>query len=378
MSNPVVGIDLRNVANSQRGYCRMMNLFYEVDELDSDFQFEWITEPTRLTETIESRKRSHLVSPRNRLRLLHRSVLGHLRPLIWEDTKILHFPTADCWYAPTCKTVVTLHDLAPLHYPEWFFGGVKEEKNYRTHLDRIFEVADRVVTVSEYSRNDLTQHYPAYESKIRMIYQGVGPEFFREPWNRDQRTLFRSNIGAPEGYLLYCGGIDARKNLEFLIEVFRELSEDPSFRKKLVIVGNVDSRKGGMPDLRDLAKQKGLGETILLPGWISDDLLRRYYNAAHLFLFPSKMEGFGYAPLEAMASACPTICSNATSIPETVGDASVLVAPDDVSAWVNAIRHALGDLEVRGEVITRGIEWVKRYDWKKTAESFLKVYHEVL
>ncbi|MCA9435250.1 MAG: glycosyltransferase family 4 protein [Candidatus Omnitrophica bacterium] len=378
MHRPVVGIDLRNVAGSSRGYRRMMNLFYELDRLGSDFEFEWITEPTPLTKAAGLSERTRIVSPRSRMRLMHRPILGHLRPLIWDRTEILHFPTADCWHVPTCKTVVTLHDLAPLHYPEWFFGNKEDEKRYRDHLDRIFKVADRVVTVSEHSRQDLVDQFPTRESKLKVIYQGVGPEFHREEWSDTRKDLFRNNIGAPHGFLLYCGGIDARKNIEFLIEVFRTLTMDPAFRRNLTIVGDVDSSKRGMVDLRSLVKREGLECRVLFPGWISDELLRRYYNAADLFLFPSRMEGFGYAPLEAMACGCPTICSNATSIPETVGQASVLLPPDDPEGWARSIRDLLDDHEKREGLRMKGLDWVKRYDWKETARGFLGVYRETI
>jgi len=372
-----VGLDLREVADSGRGCRRMMHLVYELDRLGTDCTFELCSERTPPIDRHVWSDRCRVVHPRYRLRLMHRPILGHLRTAIWGPAQVMHFLTADCWYAPTSRTAVTLHDLAPLQFPEFFFGNQEMENRYIGHLQRIFEIAECVITVSECSKQRILEAFPQSEPKLRIVYPGVSPEFFPEVWGVNDRRWFREKIGVPEGYLLYCGGIDGCKNLQFLLESFKIFRDRTGSPRRLVIVGDVGTPRRGMVPLPVTVHKLGLEDFVTFTGRISDEFLRRHYCSASLFVFPSKIEGFGYAPLEAMACGCPVLCSNAPALPETVGEAAHLLPPDDPEAWAEAMDRLLDDIELRRSLVRKGRERADRFKWSETAEGVLRVYREV-
>jgi len=375
MRSPLcVGLDLREVSESRGRYRRTMRLAYELDRLDSGSRYELFAESTPLVTRHEWSERSRIVSPSRVLRAMRRPILGHLRTALWGEAQVMHFLTGDCWEAPTCKTVVTIHDLAPLHFPELFFEGGNRERRYLEHLNRIFRVADRVTTVSDFTQSEILERFPASRGKLQRIYPGVDPEFFPEDWGVQDRRWFREKIGAPDGFILSCVESEGCKRLGFLLEAYRIFRERSGSKRRLLVVGENGSPKRGMEPVRDTVARLGLEDSVLFSGWISDPFLRRHYCSASLFVYPSKGEGFGYAPLEAMACGCPVLCSKASALPEIVGDAAHLLAPDDPSAWAEAMEALLNDNDRRREWVERGKVRSAPFRWERTAEEFLEVY----
>lgn len=373
-----IGLDLRHVASSDRGYRRMMNLVESLDRLGTDFEFELISEPCHEIERRTWSHRTRSVPPQHRFRALRRRFLGRARSLLFSQPDLMHFFTGDVWTVPSCPTLVTLHDLAPLQMPEIFFSGPEQEEAYRRHIETVFEVSERVVTVSDFSRDDLIRRFPSGASKLRVIHQGVDPVFLPEPWADGARERFAANLGAPRGYVFYCGGIDGRKNLDLLLDAYRRLIDKHQTRHRLIIAGPADRSVTGGRSLRDMVFDRRLGSDVILLGWVSDALLSRVYSGADLFLFPSRMEGFGYAPLEAMACGCPVICSNAAALPETVGEAARLLPPENPELWSHTIQELLEDRSEQASLRESGFIQVKRYDWDKSALEFLSLYREIL
>jgi len=373
----VVGLDLREVAASPRGYRRMMNWVYELDGLESGLAIRLISKEAESISRHTWTDRTSRFPPQTLLRMMHRPLLGNLRRLIWGDIKVMHFLTGDVWYAPSCRTIVTLHDLAPMRFPQFFFNNKQEEDRYRSHINKVFDIADQVVTVSEWSAGELSEFFPIGSEKIRVIHQGVDPAFRPTEWSGEARALFSRNVAAGEDCLLYCGGIDARKNLSFLLDAFRIYCDNTREPRKLVIVGDPHTRKLGMDPPEKLVEDRSLSDSVVFTGQISDELLRRLYCAAGLFIYPSKMEGFGYSPLEAMACGCPVLCSNSAALPETVGEAAHLLPPEDPEVWADEIGLLIEDEKRREELVKEGFEQIKKYSWKTCAEEFLELYQSV-
>ncbi len=372
-----IGLDLRESARSSRGYRRMLKLAFELDRLESDEAFALIVDSEGDLGEIAWSPRARTISSRRALRMLRRPGVGAARRFFLGDIRVMHFLTGDVWSSPSCPTVVTLHDLAPLDMPAIFFDGAREEAVYRRHLETVFAVADRIVTVSDTSKARLESLDLSPKAPIRRIYQGIDPAFHPEDWTVEARRCFRRNIGCDWGFLFYCGGIDGRKNLPFLLDAHRALRERSSTPRKLVIAGDPNLRPRGSKPLTELVAERGLEGDVILLGWISDDFLRRVYSSAALFLFPSKMEGFGYSPLEAMACGCPVVCSDAAALPETVGDAARLLPPENPEAWAEAALRLIEDQAERSLLIERGLERARRFNWKRSAEEFLEVYREL-
>jgi len=379
-----VGLDLRYVVNSPRGYRRMMNWVRELVSLDTDLALRLFCEGLSIPACQDCFKDrpsggqpARIISASRYLRCMHRPLLGHLRKLIPMKLDVMHFLTGDIWSVPSAKTVVTLHDLASFHYPQFFFKNSSEEKQFHDHINRVVTQADCVVTVSDWSRTDLLEFFPHLESRLVRVYQGVDPAFYAEEWTVEQRRQFQWNLGAERGYLLYCGGLDARKNIAFLLQayaIYRKMVTNP---RKLVIVGDPDQPHPGTPPLLEMICQNGLESSIILTGQISDSFLRRVYSAAALFVFPSLMEGFGYAPLEAMACGCPVLCSAAAALPETVGFGASVLYNDHPEYWATGMVELLEDPDKRMNLVENGFDRSMEFSWTECARSMARMYTRV-
>jgi alpha-1,3-rhamnosyl/mannosyltransferase len=372
-----IGLDLREASVASSTHHRLLNLAAALDALESEASFELITNETYGIIRRKWSGRTKIVPP-SRLRWLHNTFLGRLRPLIWGDSKVMHFLTGDVWHLPTCATVVTFHDLAPLHYPEFFFETHAAETAYERHMAKVFEVADRVIAVSDFVMGDLLERYPEAKGKIRRVYHAIDPLFQPEEWGVEDRARFRSNLGLNRGFLLYNGGMDGRKNLPFLLDVYRAyLKKEPASPRRLAIAGDPHQVCPGTKPLPDLISERNLQGQVILLGWCSDELMKRVYSSTSLFLFPSKMEGFGYEPLEAMACGCPVLCSDQAALAETAGDAARLLPTEDPDRWADSILELHENIALRTELIKAGFEQVKKYSWEQTARELLDVYREL-
>lgn len=244
------------------------------------------------------------------------------------------------------KTVVTIHDLAHEHFPEFFppLQGARLRKQVRSAAAR----ADHISTISEFSASDIERTYGVLPEKISIAYQAPS-EGFRPRDKQTCRQHLARNYGIQAPFILYVGRIQQRKNLPRLVEAFARL-ELPEI--KLVIVGKKDWQA---EVLFEKVKKLGLESAVVFPGYIPDEDLPLFYNAAEVFVFPSIFEGFGLPVVESMASGVPTITSYGSSLEEVAGDGALLVDPTDVPSIADAIRRILEDAVLREQLIRRGL-----------------------
>jgi glycosyltransferase involved in cell wall biosynthesis len=179
-------------------------------------------------------------------------------------------------------------------------------------------------------------------------------------------------------FLLYAGNIRRHKNIPRLVEAFAvvraELASHPVYRDlHLIIIGDTLSQH---PAVRQTVIRTHGEQTVRFLGFVPFETLRCFYQSAAAFVFPSRYEGFGLPPLEAMACGAPVVTSNASSLPEIVGDAAILVNPENVFDIAHGIKDALVDTALRAELIRRGREQASRYSWARTAKQVLEIYQE--
>ena len=189
--------------------------------------------------------------------------------------------------------------------------------------------------------------------------------------------LERYSINYP--FLLYAGRIRPHKNLPRLIEAFAvvrgELEQHPVYKDlRLIIIGDEISKH---PEVRRSVIQSRVEDCVRFLGFVPFDTLRIFYSSASAFVFPSLYEGFGLPPLEAMATGTPVICSNVSSLPEVVGNAAMIVNPENVFDMARGIREVLTDEKLRQKLIAGGSERVKHFNWTQTAQQVLEIYQEV-
>jgi len=289
---------------------------------------------------------------------------------------LYHIPlNSVAWWMPQ-PYVLTIHDMSTLLFPSHrSFRNRMHEQRYRRGALR----AARVITVSNSTRRDVETvlHVPA--ARIKTIYSAPDPAFTVEADGKenDDITLERYSIRKP--FILYAGTIRPQKNVPRLIEAFAVLRGELENRSeirdlRLVIIGDELSK---YPGVRRAVVSSRVENFVRFLGFVPMETLRVFYRAASAFAFPSLYEGFGLAPLEAMACGTPVVASNLPSLLEAVGDAAELVSPDNVFDIARGIRDVLLDQTRRDTLIAAGLAHSKRFHWDNTAQQVLSIYREI-
>jgi glycosyltransferase involved in cell wall biosynthesis len=253
------------------------------------------------------------------------------------------------------RSVLTIHDLSFERDPALM--GRRDRFFFRTMVPRSAARADRVITVSEQTKQDVIEHYGVDEEKVVVVPNGVDPEYTPKG---DRRN------GAP--YLLFVGALQPRKDPLVAIEALSLAPGD----LRLVLVG---PDKGSEGDARRAVGRLGLDGRVDFAGHVGRDELASLYRGAQALVFPSRYEGFGLPVVEAMACGTPVVAAAAGAVPEVAGDAAVLVEPGDAVALAGGIERALADRE---RLVAAGLERARRYSWAETARRTLDVYRELL
>ena len=268
------------------------------------------------------------------------------------------------------RSVVTIHDLSFILMPE---ALPKWNAAYLAAITRVsVRRADRVICVSESTRRDVVTRLGVPAAKTRVIHHGIEPEF--RPLPAAEVAAFRSAKGLPDEFALYLGTLEPRKNLPNLLRAYADARREGGVTAPLVLGGG----KGwGYEVIFRLVDELGLGGHVRFPGYLPLAELPLWYNAASLFAYPSRYEGFGMPALEAMASGTPVLTTDSSSLPEVVGDAGLLVDPDDVATMSAGLSRVLRDPNLRADLRSRGLERARRFAWTAAARRTVDVYHEL-
>ncbi len=290
---------------------------------------------------------------------------------------LYHIPLNSVAYWMPKPYVVTIHDMSSLLFSTRSdLRGTLHEERYRRGALR----ASTVIAVSNSTRRDLEAVLPIPPDRIRTIYSAPDPAFSRnhvDPEN-EQNVLERYSIRWP--FILYAGTVRPQKNVPRLVEAFAvlrgEFENHPEFRDlRLVIIGDELS---GNPSVRRAVFATRIEPFVRFLGFVPLDTLKVFYRAATIFAFPSLYEGFGLAPLEAMACGTPVVASNLPPLVEAVGDAAELVTPDNVFDIARGLRELLLDRERRENLSRAGLVQASRFSWHETARDVLRVYSEII
>jgi len=270
------------------------------------------------------------------------------------------------------KSVATVHDINFLKHPE-LFPDPRGLENYRRETAYAVQHADVLLTVSNFTRDEVMQAYRIGSDRIRVIYPGIGEEFHDR---HDARVLqaMQDRLGIRGPYLLFVGLQEPKKNLLRLLRAFAQARSEFARPHQLVLAG----APGPDTDaIRKLIAELNLGDDVKLAGHVARGDLPLLYAAAAAFVFPSLYEGFGIPVLEAMASATPVITSNVASLPEVVGDAGYLVNPLVVDDLAHAMVRLLADSEGTERLVARGLARARYFSWLNMAEQTLQLYRDL-
>jgi glycosyltransferase involved in cell wall biosynthesis len=260
--------------------------------------------------------------------------------------------------------ILTVHDLIP-----WTYYKIRTP-TWKANIRSIPHIG-HIIAISEYTKNELMVHLEIPEERIHLIPNGVDHQKFH-PVPDPVRPSY---LHPEDRVLLYVGSEEPRKNLRVFLQALRDFTG---------VMPNVKLIKAGGSG-GDIYRQRCINEVnrldlaknVIFTGAISDTELLALYNIADAFVFPSLIEGFGLPPLEAMACGCPVIASERTSIPEVVGDAGILIDPEDPEAWCNAISTVLNEPPLRGNMKRKSIQQAAKFSWEKCAQKTRDLYREI-
>jgi len=296
------------------------------------------------------------------------SAMGLPRAAARAPVDVIHAPayTAPLW--SSAPVVLTIHDVSYERHPEWY--PYQRDALRRMFYRRSARTAARVLTDSEFSAGEIAAAYQIPRERITVAPLGVSDHF--APSDRPGETL---PAGITSPFLLHVGDLHERRNLPLIVQAMFEAQRRPGMPPLSLVLAGVDRGIGDR--LRAYARELKSPDAVVCLGPVSDSQLLTLYRGAAALVYPSRYEGFGLPVLEAMACGTPVIASRAASIPEVLGDAGVLLDPDDEPGWADAIAALVNDEWQKGRMQKAGLTRAKEFTWARTASITLDAYRQV-
>ena len=284
---------------------------------------------------------------------------------------ILHSPFFNAPREHDGSLVVTIYDVSFLLQPQFHTEANRLHCLQGTLNAALY--ADRIITISVQTKNDLMAYFSIPEERIRVIHPAHRKIYHPE---RDTEVIRGAleRLGIYHNFILCVGSLEPRKNLKRLLHAYATYVKRHTAEELLVIAGGT----GWLSDnLAELVAELGIAGRVKFLGYAQEADLRVLYSAARLFVYPSLYEGFGLPPLEAMACGAPVITSNTSALPEVVGDAAIFIDPHSSADLSKAMRAVLTDGEMRTKMRRQSLERAKLFSWERAAKETLTVYREI-
>ena len=291
-------------------------------------------------------------------------------PVAMREADLIHSLYFAAPFAARKPLVVTVHDSISLE------KGAQHSRAagiYAKLMVTACRRANFIIAVSNHARMEIAEKLSYPTERIVVVHEAPDPELLRVS-DAGALSEVRDRYHLPQRFVLYLGGTEARKNLMVLLEAWAVVREPDV---ALVLVGRYPTGDPMYPNMEEAARRMSLNRVTFVP-FVQQEDLAAVYSAAELFCYPSKYEGFGLPPLEAMACATPVLASNAASLPEVLGSGADLLDPEDSLAWSKRIAELLADPDSRKALAERGAAWVSRYSWTETARQTVGVYEQAL
>ncbi|SHK68176.1 Glycosyl transferases group 1 [Anaerocolumna jejuensis DSM 15929] len=271
------------------------------------------------------------------------------------------------------KAVTFIYDMVYRAFPETIDQKNKKMLDY--NLSVACKRADHIITISEFSKNEIIKYMQVEENKVSIMPCGVDTSIYHVNYTETEVQTVKRKYGITGDYLLYLGTLEPRKNIERLIKAYALLIERLHDAPLLVLAG----KKGWMYDkILSLVEFYNLQEKIIFTGYIEAAEAPKLLKGSLLFVFPSIYEGFGIPPLEAMACGTPVVVSNQASMPEVIGDAGYYIDPYQVEDICDALQTLLGNDNLRKELSKKGISRAKEFTWSSAVNKLMKIYNKLV
>jgi alpha-1,3-rhamnosyl/mannosyltransferase len=267
--------------------------------------------------------------------------------------------------------VATVMDLIPFIHPEWTRGRLRNLKNYL--FKNTILSANHIITISEYSKNDLIHYFNIPEEKISVTYLGVNPDFYLQISEEEKNNVLKK-LNLQPGFFLFVGTLQRRKNLEAALAAHALISVEERKLHPMVIVGNAGWASQEL--LESIQKYEEQGFVRWLK-YLPNHEVKCLLQSALALVYVSLYEGFGLPILEAFASGCPVLTSNVSSIPEVAGQAAMMVSPHDIDEILKCMQKLIASQELREDLMNKGLIQAQQFNWKNCARSSLMAYQKL-
>ena len=268
------------------------------------------------------------------------------------------------------RTVLTIHDLSALLYPE--LHRPRLARRARVRLPLAARLARAIITPTEAVKREVCSRFRLKPDKVSAIPEA--PRSIFRPMHLDETLEIRRRLGVENDFLLFVGTLEPRKNLLTLLKAFDQILRHTSWRPQLVVAGGEGWL---MEETFSFMKESEMNEHLRLTGYLDDEELRALYSTCRAFIYPSLYEGFGLPPLEAMACGAPVVASRIPALQETLGSAASLIEPADVDGLVKVIIDILENEEGRRAMSAIGLKHAEKFSWEKAAAQTYEVYQKV-
>jgi len=366
-----IGIDARLLGNLRTGIGRYTSyLVEELGVLPGSDEYILFLDASPPPAHFGPRLIPHVIPNPHRLLWSFHSLPLRLRRL---NLNCYHSTTGyELPFVKRTAYVITVHDLIPFRFAA--LTPWRYRMAFRLLMWRAIRVADRIIAVSETTRDDLVNLLRVPPGRIAVIPEAADSRF-HPPKDPDALAALRLRYGLPARFLLFVGLLEPKKNLGGLLQAVACLRRSARWPSDLGLVVAGD-RGWAMGNLPQQVSALGLEGVLHFLGYVPDHDLPLLYGSAEAFVFPSLYEGFGLPVLEAMASGTPVVASTRGSLPEIAGDAAILVEPVEPEALADAIHRLVSDPALREEYRGRGLDRARAFSWQRTAEATLEVYRQ--
>lgn len=284
---------------------------------------------------------------------------------------LVHFPHFNVPLLYRKPFVVTIHDLIIMHFPTkraTTLGPVKyalKQFGYRRVINHAVKDSSHVITVSEFSKKDITKHFAITENSVSVTYQST----FENEGNVAPFENLSKKFNIPQPFFLYVGNVYPHKNIERGLKAFKAFQKNNP-EVHFVLVGKEDYF---FKRTKEFVKDMGI-PNVIFTGFVDDEELNGLYASAEIYFFPSLYEGFGLPPLEAMSHGLPVVSSNKTCMPEILGEAAEYFDPEDVDNIAENLERVYADRDLQKNMSENSLKQVQKYSWEQCAKETLEVY----
>ncbi|MCX6745227.1 MAG: glycosyltransferase family 1 protein [Candidatus Parcubacteria bacterium] len=369
-----IGIDARMYGKAQSGignYIKQLTDHIFTLDKENDY-YLFLLEPV-FSEYQPTHPNVHKIKVTS-----HWYSLAEQTTFLWEINKykldLMHFPHFNAPIFYNRPRIVTIHDIIPKFFPGHKQKSWLRKLAYELVIKTNLRKSVKIIASSEHTKQDLIRYFSLKPEKIEVVHLGI-ESHFQNSKNYDKIKGLKDQYQITKPFIFFLSVWRNHKNFEGLISAFEILKNKGNFEYQLVLGGQEDPH---YQNIRQKIEHSVFKNDIITPGFISDDDLPLFYNAADLVAIPSFYEGFGLIGLEAMACGTPVVSSNTTSLPEINGDAALYFEPKNIEQMAKVISSVLTNPELKAQLVAKGYQRIIKFSWNECAQRTLNLYRNIL